>query len=190
MILILLRHGQTKLNKLGLIQGRSDYPLNSDGKKEIKESVERLKKLFPNINYFFSSPLKRAIQTINIIKKAYDDNANVIIKDDLIERSFGALEMAPVSELPYFLEDNSIPGYENNLMLKERMEKFLAQIAEDYPKDAIILMATHSHTIKGILVNLFRECTYKDRIKNGEFVILNYDKINNTYTLQREESGE
>ena len=188
MIIILMRHGQTKLNKLGLIQGRTDYQLNSTGKKEVRLSAQKLISVFPKINYFLSSPLKRAIQTAEIVKQVYKNNDEIIIKDDLIERSFGDLEMAPTSELPYFIEDDSIPGYENNIMLKERMFKFLAEISRDYPKDAIIYMAAHSHSIKGILVNLFKEYRYTDKIKNGSYIIINYDKINQTYKLSKEDN--
>ena len=53
-----VRHGQTEWNKKGLYQGKTDVPLNEEGKKQAMLVKEKLKD--KKIDLIISSPLKRA----------------------------------------------------------------------------------------------------------------------------------
>ncbi|NLM03552.1 MAG: histidine phosphatase family protein [Clostridiales bacterium] len=63
--LILIRHGATKSNKERRYLGRTDESLSEEGIKELLE----YKKLdrYPNINYLFTSPMKRCVETAKIL---------------------------------------------------------------------------------------------------------------------------
>ena len=66
--LILARHGETDWNKNGLLQGSSDFAkLNNVGKKQAKALGKALLKF--NVDIIYSSPLKRASETAEIINK-------------------------------------------------------------------------------------------------------------------------
>ena len=81
-MIYIVRHGQTDWNVEGIYQGRIDIPLNKTGIEQAKKTKEELKGI--KFDKVFSSPLKRAIETAQIICN------NPIIKDDrIIERCNG-----------------------------------------------------------------------------------------------------
>lgn len=66
--LTLVRHGETDMNKMGIVQGsNTDLELNKTGKAQAKKVGEKLKKL--PFDVLISSDLKRARQTAEIIGK-------------------------------------------------------------------------------------------------------------------------
>jgi probable phosphoglycerate mutase len=65
--LYIFRHGQTDWNKLKKIQGTIDIPLNRTGLEQAKNLLKYLKD--KNIGVIYSSRLKRAWRTGNIVAK-------------------------------------------------------------------------------------------------------------------------
>ena len=55
------RHGQTKYNKMKLMQGRTDEPLNETGIAQAKAARERIGDV--HFDAVYASPLDRAIVT-------------------------------------------------------------------------------------------------------------------------------
>ena len=84
MNIYIVRHGETNYNKQNLFQGLTNIPLNSNGKKQAEELAEDIKSI--NINYIYSSPLKRAIQTANIINKYF--SKDIIISYNFLKSPF------------------------------------------------------------------------------------------------------
>ena len=64
MKLYIVRHGKTDWNVLGKIQGCTDIPLNKIGEKQAKLIKEKIK---DKVDVCFTSPLKRAISTAEIL---------------------------------------------------------------------------------------------------------------------------
>ena len=87
-----IRHGQTDYNRLNIYQGQKDIPLNDTGINQAREMTIKLKEIVSekNINAIIVSPLKRAIQTAEMISNFF--NIKLIICDGIKERSFGNLE--------------------------------------------------------------------------------------------------
>lgn len=84
----LVRHGETKWNTKGKLQGWSDVALNEDGVRQAQMTAEGMKDI--PFDILFSSPLKRALVTGLIIK---GDRDIPVIKDDrLREINFGVME--------------------------------------------------------------------------------------------------
>lgn len=84
----LLRHGQTDWNLKGRLQGRTDIPLNRTGIVGARQAADMMSgRRFARI---LSSPLKRAMQTAQIVA----DAQGITARSDprLIERDFGRLE--------------------------------------------------------------------------------------------------
>ncbi|MCK5578014.1 MAG: histidine phosphatase family protein [Planctomycetes bacterium] len=67
MKLYLIRHGETKFNQQHRYCGITNPPLTTRGKKQVHQLVRRLKKI--KIDLVYTSPLRRAIQTSQIIFK-------------------------------------------------------------------------------------------------------------------------
>ncbi|MWC27155.1 histidine phosphatase family protein [Paenibacillus sp. MMS18-CY102] len=63
-MIYVVRHGQTDLNKDGILQGRLGMPLNNYGIGQAERLRESLKAI--PFDYIFSSPQERAIQTAEI----------------------------------------------------------------------------------------------------------------------------
>ena len=65
--LLLVRHGQSEWNSQNKFTGWVDVELSPVGKAEAKKSGEIIKSLNLNIDYYYTSFLKRAINTLEII---------------------------------------------------------------------------------------------------------------------------
>jgi len=90
--LILVRHGQSFWNKERRFTGWADIDLTEQGKLEAKLAGVLIKKLDISINAFFTSKLKRAIHTNEIILKVLNkSNSKVKKTDSLNERHYGGL---------------------------------------------------------------------------------------------------
>jgi len=86
--LILIRHGETKWNKLKKYQGHMDIELNDWGRKQSEEAAKELANL--EVDYFASSDLKRAKETAEIIAAFHDNNVSEY--KELREMNFGDWE--------------------------------------------------------------------------------------------------
>lgn len=89
----LIRHGETDANFKGQYIGVTDIPLSKDGLKSLKELDNKYK--YPGAAVFFTSPLKRCIQTINTL---YPSITPTII-DELKECNFGDWEGKTAKQL-------------------------------------------------------------------------------------------
>lgn len=125
----LIRHGETDWNVEGRSQGsEEDIVLNSTGKKQAKITGLYLKNYRTKHQKFdavFSSPMKRAYETAEIIKNELN------LKDDIIDKAGQKL------------------GYESIAEISTRCEKIIGDILL-YPYQKIIKV-TYSGIIDGIL---------------------------------------
>lgn len=86
-IIYLARHGQTHWNNQGLLQGSVDNPLNDRG---LEQAGELAAILDVEPDFVFASPLRRAIQTAEVIGKKFQKP--IVVIDGLKERSYGSFE--------------------------------------------------------------------------------------------------
>ena len=63
--LVLIRHGATKANMEHRYLGKTDEVLSKEGEMQLFEYKKM--SFFPNIDYLFSSPMKRCVQTAEIL---------------------------------------------------------------------------------------------------------------------------
>lgn len=87
-----LRHGETDWNVERRYQGHSDTPLNDRGRSQAARNGEALKSLLadPARVAFFSSPLARATQTLEIARETMGlSRRRYAIDDRLIEIDLG-----------------------------------------------------------------------------------------------------
>ena len=90
--LILVRHGQSLWNKEGRFTGWADVDLTNQGKVEAENAGKLIKELNIKIDACFTSKLKRAINSLNIILKVLSkENNEVIHSYNLNERHYGEL---------------------------------------------------------------------------------------------------
>ena len=90
--LILVRHGQSQWNQERRFTGWADIGLTEYGELEAKLAGELIKELNINFDAYFTSQLKRAINTLEIILKVLNKTDVEIIKAAALnERMYGNL---------------------------------------------------------------------------------------------------
>ena len=72
-MIYLVRHGQTKQNRAGVLQGRSDFPLNEQGEEQARRVGAYFRAQGVRFDVVYSSPLCRARQTAALISGADAD---------------------------------------------------------------------------------------------------------------------
>jgi 2,3-bisphosphoglycerate-dependent phosphoglycerate mutase len=87
--LFVFRHAETTDNSRSLFSGWRDSVLTSKGLLQAQEISEQLRK--EEIDYAFTSHLKRARKTLEIVLKKHAD-VPVFVDDRLIERCYGQLQ--------------------------------------------------------------------------------------------------
>ena len=95
MLIYIIRHGETDLNAAGVLQGWYDQPLNDSGRFLAAETGKKLKGV--RFDGCFSSPLKRAAETAEILLRESGNEIPVIYDDRLKEMSFGVKEGSRLS---------------------------------------------------------------------------------------------
>ena len=89
--LIAIRHGQSTWNAENRFTGWVDVDLSEKGILEAEKSGKLLKKLNVNFDTCFTSYLKRAINTLDIVLKILGKNKKYTKAWELNERHYGAL---------------------------------------------------------------------------------------------------
>ena len=160
MLLYFIRHGQTDWNKDMRMQGQSDIPLNENGRESAIEAGKTLANT--HIDLAFSSPLKRAKETAEILL----EGRNIPLYEDqrIQEISFGSYEgMSCVDKtkeenlaFQKFFQDtgNYIPpeDAESVEQLYERTGEFLKSLEESKKlKDKNLLISTHGAAMTAML---------------------------------------
>lgn len=116
-MLYITRHGKTDWNSKHKLQGRTDIPLNDEGRKMAEQAAEEYRNIHLDVCY--CSPLLRAKETAEIMLK--NRNVPIICDERLVEMCFGKYEGV----------ENSfqIPEYPINILFKEP-EKYISSVCE------------------------------------------------------------
>ena len=141
MNIYVVRHGQTDWNLRNVLQGSSDIELNNTGKNQATILEKNLANI--NFDYIICSPLKRAIQTAEIINKYR--NVPIFINDSIKERSFGTLEgkkSPKISEYWDYLKNINKNNVEKVQDFFKRINEFMELIITRY-RDKDLLIVAH-----------------------------------------------
>ncbi|MBQ8802731.1 MAG: histidine phosphatase family protein [Tyzzerella sp.] len=166
-----VRHGETDWNKAGRLQGRTDIPLNENGRRVAELTREGLKGVA--FDTAFTSPLVRARETAEIIL----EGRGIEIQDEerVIEVAFGKYEGAKKNEadenIEYFFRKpecyRAKDGLESIEEIFAREKAFLEELFHDEKyKESTILVATHGAALSGIICVL-KGYEVKDFWKDG-----------------------
>ena len=110
--LLLVRHGQSTWNSENKFTGWVDVQLSKQGENEAQKSGILLKKLNINLDFFYTSYLKRAINTLEIILKEISLEKQEYVKAwELNERHYGSLTGLNKDEVKKKLGDELFKKY-------------------------------------------------------------------------------
>lgn len=168
--LILVRHGQSTANALGIAQGRADWPLSEKGRLQARLTGERLAAELGRIDALYTSPLSRAAETAALIGQAF--HMTPVAVDDLVEADVGALsgrtweqlrELHPEAVSAYEAAEKErphptnrerfLPGWEPNAQVIDRVWKAIADLAERHPGQRVVVVA-HGGVLNAFLTHL------------------------------------
>ncbi len=143
--LILVRHGQSEWNLQKRFTGWVDVDLAPNGKLEACKAGELIKELKLDINFFFCSYQKRAIETLNLILNTLRIKNNNIIKAwELNERHYGSLTGLNKEEMKKKLGEAKIHEFRRSwdiapdpLSKNNPYHPLNIDIYKDIPKDKI-----------------------------------------------------
>jgi broad specificity phosphatase PhoE len=168
MLIYLVRHGETRSNTEGLMQGWTDDPLNDNGVNLARITGRGMKGI--HFDACISSPLLRAKQTAEIILRE-SGNASVPVSFDerIKEINLGAWEgkrfrpgerEIDANEVKMFFTDpfhfKGCPGGENIHQVCVRTQAFLKELA-DRNDNRTYLVTTHGFALRGMLNMLYED---------------------------------
>ena len=171
MKLYVVRHGETRLNALGRLQGWTDEPLNQNGKDLAILTGEALREV--PFDLVITSPLKRASETGELIvapsEKHFGRQVPVIADRRLMEFNWGSWEGLGCLENNFEVPDPNYnifytdafhyqgsPDGESVADVMKRTAEFFNELIgnRDY-QDKTILIATHGCALRAMLNPLY-----------------------------------
>jgi len=158
--LLLVRHGNTKLNSAGRYWGQTDVELSADGTRQAERLRNRL--ATQKIDIAYTSDLQRASVTAKII--ATNHQVDIVTCPELREINFGKIEgltFKEVSQLyPEVAEAWSkwsltlkYPDGESIVELNNRVSKFLERLEKHAPEETVLIVA-HSAPLRLLICHL------------------------------------
>ena len=91
--IVFIRHGRTPANKENRYLGKTDESLSLEGIEALRQ--EKAEKIYPEIDYLFASPMKRCIETADIL---YPGKVPILVPQ-WKEMDFGLFEGKNYQEL-------------------------------------------------------------------------------------------
>lgn len=160
--LFLIRHGETLANQLNYMQGTLDTKMTRLTPQGIKQAQSyRTWVQNKNITCVYTSPLKRAYETTQII--CANSSVPIVVDKRLTELSYGQWNGKSIVKLEqqyakYFdMETNDVRPLsvamskgENFSHARRRLQSFLNEVATQYPENTA-LVVTHGWVIKNMV---------------------------------------
>jgi len=155
--LYIIRHGSTRFNEQQKLQGQLDFPLTAQGTMDAKLMAILLKKV--RLDAIYSSDLKRAKMTAEIVRKSLGFPKNIISTPLLREIDAGKVSGYPKAEIhrryPSYKKQASFtfPGGESYADVQRRVLRFFRLLEKQCPDD-VVLIVTHSGCIRSLICGL------------------------------------
>lgn len=157
MEIVLIRHGYSTANRDGLYSGWIDVSLTEEGEKELE--AYRKQYHYPKTDRYYTSDLKRAIQTCHIL---YPDEKIVEKSSQLREIHYGDLEGVVWGERPnfsfneHFFRNERVYNAEVFTEFARRIYQKLEEIVWDLERDGLesATIVAHAGVIKTFLILL------------------------------------
>ena len=150
--ILLIRHGETEWNRIHRFQGRSDLPLNQKGREQSRALALALEE--ETLTAIYSSPLARAMETANLIRKLHP-SVPLFEENGLLEMDLGEFEGMEAKhwaeQYPDFLKawlekpgSVSMPGGESLQEVQDRALDALERIIQLHSPDSTLLISSHN----------------------------------------------
>lgn len=178
---IFIRHGQTYENTIGISMGQAiDSSLNTNGLNQAIKIADILKT--KQINYLYSSDMKRCLETANQIIK-YHPQLKIHSRPELKERNHGIQGGMLRKDREKLEEESGEPfelqhftNGESYLDLQKRIYNFYISIIDKHKNDQILIVS-HVGAIAMLILKILnlpitKENYQKYKLKNGSIAII------------------
>ena len=188
--LILLRHGESEWNKLNLFTGWKDVNLTDQGKIEAKLAAFAIQNLKVEIDHAYTSALKRAKDTLDIVLYILKNKALIISNEALNERNYGDLTGLNKDEARKKWGDEQIKIWrrsydiapENGESLKDTADRtipyFKDQILPKLYDEENVIITAHGNSLRSIIMlveGLDEQEIVNVEITTGVPIVYEYD---------------
>ncbi len=164
--LVLLRHGESEWNKENKFTGFTDVDLSDKGVDEARQAGRLLKEKNIQLDYLFTSTLKRAYRTAALALEAKGQTVPETRHDDLRERDYGDLTGLNKDEMRKKYGEEQVhiwrrsydvkpPGGESLEDVVKRVTPYYKSHIEPLVKQGKnVLLAAHGNTLRAMLIIL------------------------------------
>jgi len=185
--LLLVRHGQTELNRESRFRGMSDIPLNERGRAEALAVARLLED--QAVGTVYTSPVPRSVETAELIARA--TGSDVIPDDGLIDIDYGGWQGLTVAEaerefgaamMENWMRDTGrfeFPGGDRMADVRARVAPALLEIAGENAGGTVAAV-THMAVLKVcflVTMGLGFEWFWKVGIDNGSVSLFTHDEV-------------
>lgn len=183
--LVLVRHGQSEWNALGLWTGQEDVALTEDGKVEARKAAEHLRDL--TLHKAHTSSLGRAQQTLEEIKSALEHTELETTRHNALdERHYGDYQAKNKWEIKEQLGEEEftklrrnwnhpVPNGETLKDVSERVLPYYEEhILQDLRQGKNIIVAAHGNSLRALMKHLEEvadDDVHQVEIGTGEVVV-------------------
>lgn len=197
---LIVRHGQSVANELGILAGVSDYDLTELGHKQAEKTAEYIAENY-NVDAIYTSPLNRAMQTAQHTANKLGMRMRSSL--GLCEIDAGDWDGKPWDDLAvdypeeygvwkYDIGKSHCPGGENPSDVQERVIQTLMEIAEQNPNKTVAVFS-HAMAIR-CAEALWRSMNIEDLkdipwVTNASVTIVEYDDKLGFRLIQRSIDG-
>lgn len=188
--LVLVRHGQSEWNALGLWTGQTDVALTEQGKAEARRAAEHLQDI--SLHKGYTSKLSRAQQTLQEIKEALSHTELETIEHEALnERHYGDYTAKNKWEIKEAIGDEEftklrrtwdhpVPNGETLKDVHARaLPYFEEHILKDLREGKNIIVSSHGNTLRALMKHL-EEVAEHDvhqlEIGTGEVLVYEIDE--------------
>ena len=191
--LIILRHGESEWNKLNLFTGWEDVSLTDQGKIEAKLAAFAIQNLKVDVNHAYTSALKRAKDTLEIVLYILKKDIPIISDQALNERNYGSLTGMNKDEARNKWGDKQVKLWrrsyavapENGESLKDTCERTIPYFKKNilpklYDGENVIITA-HGNSLRSIIMyveELSEEEIISVEVTTGIPIVYEYENKN------------
>jgi 2,3-bisphosphoglycerate-dependent phosphoglycerate mutase len=188
-LLVIVRHGQSEWNLQNRFTGEVDVELTETGRKEAHEAGKDLQSI--KFDYCFTSVLKRAEETLDIILKEIQQESIPVKKDKALnERNYGDLQGLNKTETAEKYGEQQVKIWRRSYDVRppggESLEDTAARVIPYYKKEiepllkanANVLIVAHGNSLRALMMyleNISTEAIAEVNIPTGSPRLYTFD---------------
>ena len=183
--LILIRHGESSWNPLGIYQGQTDTPLSDRGRRQMAATASHMREIAIGAQATYTSPLRRAAESARIIARQL--GTPVFQDPRLQEIHHGEWQGLQIDEVQrrwsrlwkeWRTNPNQVqmPGGEHFCDVQHRVIEAVCDITRSWPSSTVIIVS-HDIPLRIIIATAapFNEVyLHKLSLENGALTVVEW----------------